>query len=540
MKEEIQRRDRIVSSAVWSAYGDALGFMSELTDRSGLQHRTEFDRIETTVNWKRRIGGRFGIIVDLPAGIYSDDTQLRLATSRAIRGDGTFDAHAFSKVEIPVWNSYALGAGRGTRAAAVNMSKEGVAWFSNFFKTKDADYLNSGGNGAAMRIQPHVWVATESQVFSDLMMPIFQNAIITHGHPRGFVGALVHALCVFCAVRTGACPSLNDICDAIRVIEELPNLVPNDPDISMFWLPTWEDRAGVTLRKAVDEVLDEVRAKLTMIKSLQGTSAEKYSEAVTLLDATNESKKGSGVITTVLAAFLAHEFESQGINPALLLAANALGTDTDSIATMVGAILGAVDTRENHAVLLDRSYIEMEAHRLAEIGAGKRQEQFIYPDLFKWSPPKTQMDSVSEENGKTYVLGLGEVLERSMQMFSNNRSSESWQFLETLFGQTLLIKRRAFEGRTPRKGNPPTNKFGMKKNLSSTGKESELTLSGFELTPAPRSIDELTSEAISNAFDPSILGHHLLELSEGANGVEKAIAYASIIAKAKISRNKKK
>lgn len=57
-------------------------------------------------------------MVDLPAGCYSDDTQLRLATSGSILGDAHFDVETFAKVELTIWPSYALGGGRGTKAAA--------------------------------------------------------------------------------------------------------------------------------------------------------------------------------------------------------------------------------------------------------------------------------------------------------------------------------------------------------------------------------------------------------------------------------------
>ena len=118
MNANLNKQEAIKKSALWAAYGDALGFITELTDEKGLKWRTGTSRIIKTIPWKRKIGGQFGVIVDLPAGCYSDDTQLRLSTCRAIRGDGKFDVEAFAKVELPVWLSYALGAGRGTKTAA--------------------------------------------------------------------------------------------------------------------------------------------------------------------------------------------------------------------------------------------------------------------------------------------------------------------------------------------------------------------------------------------------------------------------------------
>src|SRR2546430_1538367 len=93
-------------SAVWAAYGDALGFITELADEGRVQYRSGSSNVTRTIEWRRKIGSLTGITVVLPAGTYSDDTQLRLATSRAIRGDGTFDVAAFSKVELPAWTNY--------------------------------------------------------------------------------------------------------------------------------------------------------------------------------------------------------------------------------------------------------------------------------------------------------------------------------------------------------------------------------------------------------------------------------------------------
>src|ERR1051325_9959580 len=193
----------IRNSALWAAHGDALGFISELVDRKGLIRRIDADRVTRTVPWRRRVGGRFGIEIMLPAGCYSDDTQLRLSTSRAIRGDGEFDVEAFAKVELPIWLSYALGAGKGTRSAAMSLSHQNANWFSNFFNDEHISYVNCGGNGAAMRIQPHVWSARDRSRPETFIVDVIKNSVCTHGHPRGILGAVFHALCLAMTLDRG-------------------------------------------------------------------------------------------------------------------------------------------------------------------------------------------------------------------------------------------------------------------------------------------------------------------------------------------------
>ena len=174
--------------------GDALGWISELVDEKGLDRRTLGKPLRHPIGWKRRIGGRAGITVDLPVGSYSDDTQLRLATARSIRPDG-FDVEAFSKVELPVWPSYAFGGGRSTSAAAANLAKPRVQWFANTFK----GWTKSGGNGAAMRIQPHVWATSTPDDPKSFLSDVVKNAVLHALSPEWSVG------CGATFIDTGEC-----------------------------------------------------------------------------------------------------------------------------------------------------------------------------------------------------------------------------------------------------------------------------------------------------------------------------------------------
>ena len=107
-------------SAMWAAYGDALGFITEGTDARGVNRRLAGKTLGP-VTWRRKLGYK-GPEVELPAGAYSDDTQLRLATSRAI-SDGQFDVESFALCELPLWPAYALGGGRGSLDARATPRK---------------------------------------------------------------------------------------------------------------------------------------------------------------------------------------------------------------------------------------------------------------------------------------------------------------------------------------------------------------------------------------------------------------------------------
>ncbi len=165
---------RVQGSMLWAAYGDALGFISELTDRKGLERRTHGKPLDQLMAWRRRVGGRQGIEVGLPPGCWSDATQLRMAVSRSMTGRG-FDVETFARIELPVWPSYSLGGGRASKAAAKNLGKPRTLWYANTFP----GWVDAGGNGAAMRIQPHVWASKDRE--DDFLLDVVSDSVCTHG-----------------------------------------------------------------------------------------------------------------------------------------------------------------------------------------------------------------------------------------------------------------------------------------------------------------------------------------------------------------------
>jgi hypothetical protein len=56
----MDRTEQNRHSAEWAAYGDALGFMTELADAGRVQYRIGAEQVQETVAWKRKIGGYNG------------------------------------------------------------------------------------------------------------------------------------------------------------------------------------------------------------------------------------------------------------------------------------------------------------------------------------------------------------------------------------------------------------------------------------------------------------------------------------------------
>ena len=543
--------DRLRRSALWAAYGDALGFISERVGEKWLKQRLgAHSNLSTTVAWKRRVGGRFGATVNLPAGCYSDDTQLRLATARCIRSDGHFDVEAFAKVELPVWRSYALGAGLGTMAAALNLSRSSVNWFSNFYSDRRSDYFRSGGNGAAMRIQPHVWAARQNDDRVDTILSMCRNTICTHGHPRGILGALFHGLTVLTALERHVIPGPEEWLKIVEELRSLPELLRNDKELGSLWLRVWEYRKGESFMAAVGVVIDELLRDIELLTTDHGEGSQKnHLNAVDALSARDAKERGSGTKTALLASHLAWLNKST-MTPAAALetAASTLNSDTDSIATMAGAILGLAAAQEPRQEIQDRAYIERDIDRLDEISQKKTVRDFSYPDLITWVPPATQLDALGLWEGQKALAGLGMLEPIGSPAEGQSKDKPHWQWFRLDFGQSIVAKHREtlqplVSGALPvQKSDIPVKSVKNRRHSARTGSlfsPQPLVSSTKAVRPeqAQNLLNELTQEAIRSDFDERIVGRNLLAASRVS--IENAIAYAAIIAKAKLVRHQK-
>ena len=431
-----RRRVQVQRSALWAAYGDALGWISELTNKEGLRKRTFGRELCRPVEWTRRIGGRGGVVATMPRGCYSDDSQLRLATGRAIRADG-FDVEAFAKIELPVWLSYALGAGKSTSAAASNLAKPKVPWFCNTFK----GWTNSGGNGAAMRVQPHVWAASRPGEPVSFLPDVVRNAICTHSNPCGLMGAVLHSLALAHTVAVRTPPTPDELFKAVDLAESLPDQIHNDQEVGHYWRAAFERDAG-DFGEAWASVVDQTKEAIRIAGALPSgvTGAARYDSMIENLGLRKPATRGSGLLTAVAATGLTWCEERP--EEAMRIAANSLGTDTDTIATMTGAILGAVADEEPPVDVLDTGLFRSEANRLAEIGAGGQPPSHHYPDLLHWSAPESRADALLfSAGGGLHVLGLGSAVAKDEPMPSR-QAGFVWQWLHLEIGQTIFIKRR--------------------------------------------------------------------------------------------------
>lgn len=528
-------------SALWAAWADALGFQTELAgDKQQLQRRIGAEQVEGTSAWRRRIGGRFGVQVDLPAGTYSDDTQLRLAVCRCIRASGRFDIEAFSKIELSVFLSYELGAGLGTKAAANALGKRSVRWNSNFFSSKRSAYIEGGGNGAAMRIQPHVWAASDLRPAVYLPAAI-SDAVTTHGHPRGILGAALHGLAVGSVLREEAVPEPRRWSGMVDYLRRVPAIMSEQDALAERWLPLWEQHAGRSWLSAVTETVDELERQVQIAADLAqhppGSEAELYAELCERLGGLAPKTRGCGTLAAVLSLWLAWRHQDNAAE-GLRIAANLVGSDTDTVATMAGALLGPVTDQPLPGALLDHDLHIREAQRLERLRTGEPVEDFPHPDPLHWQQPATLADAVGLLDDELAVAGLGTAKSDGVMIPGPAKDGTGWQWLETAFGQHMLVKRRQDLAHLPDWSRP--------RHRATTASDEPLTLeleqSPLERLPRaanrrardehglPDEVEEAVAQVVASDFESGrfmLLYHHLVRLPYGAT---KAGLFATIVA----------
>ena len=365
-----------------SAIGDALGWITEFeTSTKSLIEKYGVEKIDRFYSWKMKEGGRFyGYFDNIKPGSYSDDTQLLLAVARSIQRDGSLDNNYFAKIELPNWLLYSRGGGRTLKIAAKKIKRKSVTWFNNFYSHKINneifDYKQSGANGAAMRILPIALVNYGK--FEKIKEEIFCNSLITHGHPRAIIGAILYGI------------AINNILDynisnfkweyfLTQIGQDFHNKFKlnfkNRKEIKE-WLYKWNKTSDISFEslyfQTLSESLNALRIIYTSIKhnlSIKSTLEK--------LGCYNKATKGSGISTVIAAIFLTCKHYNEPV-VAILEAVNALGTDTDSIAAFTGGLLGALlgddIIPEIWDEVQDKNYLEKTALNLLAISNGNNAE----------------------------------------------------------------------------------------------------------------------------------------------------------------------
>jgi ADP-ribosylglycohydrolase len=330
--------------------------------------------VKDFVSWEKLVGGKWwGYDERIEQGEYSDDTQLTLAVARSIAESGQFEPERFAYEELPLWLQYERGGGRSVKTAARRLVGKSTDWQSNFYKQRNLDYKTAGANGAAMRNLPIALVNVDLE--SCLIKDSFLNSIITHGHPRAILGAILFALAVKYALTASQGIPIASLVEYLREgMNNIGKVIAGDDRISL-WIRKWEqEKEGQSFRQTFKQTYLEALGYLKSIDQYVNAEAKSY---YTFVGALEPLTKGSGLATVCVAIYLFLKYLEEP-EAALIIAVNMLGSDTDTIGVFLGSLLGAyhgmkVVPTHLFTRVQDRDYLLKTAKRLHSIAAGEKE-----------------------------------------------------------------------------------------------------------------------------------------------------------------------
>lgn len=322
-----------------AASGDALGWPIEPRgNRVGgtrdLEPQLAF------IDWTRREGGRYAPHERrIPAGTYSDDTQLLLAVARSVGLGDEWWQH-FTRLELPMWTLYELGGGGAVKRAAQSWAKGVAPWA----QPKPADrrkYFEAGANGVVMRVLPHAIYSAQDDTFLPIAERIVADGVATHGHPRAHVGALAAGYSMWIALRWQGkvdYGALIEHCiDERHAWSAMPTLTAEAPD----WHERAEEALGSDYPQIWAQTVEEMLGLLDTCRTAIGRgSLARDSQVLEELGAFGR-EGGAGTRTAAVAIYLASRYLARP-SAGLLAAAFARKSDADTIACVTGALLGAL------------------------------------------------------------------------------------------------------------------------------------------------------------------------------------------------------
>ena len=385
MKPETKYKGAIKLAAI----GDALGWITEFErNTEGVKSKYGTSYVSKFYDWEKKVGGRFnGYIDKLKKGSYSDDTQLMLSVARSIMVNGAIDREYFSKVELPSWLLYARGAGRTIKNAARKIERKSAKWNNNFFDYRTGnitiDYRESGANGAAMRVLP-IALANFGDI-DKMKEEIFANSIVTHGHPRAIIGAMLygyaaHTILKFRPEYFSYKIYLTELGKDIHRKFSIPFIKKDD---FSSWENEWNSKAQIPFAEQYKVVLDETQQYLRNIYKCLNDNIDDET-ALHMLGCYNLDTKGSGTSTVIAGIFLCCKYHKEPIK-GIEQAVNLIGTDTDSIAAFAGGLIGSLHGTsiipDRYKLIQDSDYLDKVAVRLLEISEKRAVKEKVQNHL---------------------------------------------------------------------------------------------------------------------------------------------------------------
>jgi ADP-ribosylglycohydrolase len=335
---------RAVGAMLGAAFGDALGWPNERISKAKVSKQPQ-GRLQEFRKWTRITGGRFFSHDELiGAGDYSDDTQLILCMSRSLlHGDFWWDH--FTRIELPFWTVYERGGGGATKRAANAWMDGAMPWAPRQKSQEVKSYFNAGGNGVAMRILPHIIFHKESNDFKPIATNVMRDGICTHGHPRALLGAIVYSYALWVSLKRESKLGYGELVEDLIANVKTWSAFPEHSILPMDW---W-DQANKAL-KDYSDVWESTKLEILEYLNVCRTEIAKGAlciddEALKRIQCFNKQISGAGTVGAIAAVYLASRYAADPIN-GVIKAAFAIGSDTDTIASMSGGLLGCINGKD--------------------------------------------------------------------------------------------------------------------------------------------------------------------------------------------------
>lgn len=383
------KTSKAVGAMLGAACGDALGWPNERIGKSKAPKQQ--GRLHDFRSWTRRSGGRFFPHEEtIEAGEYSDDTQLILCLSRSLlKGEAWWDY--FTQVELPFWSAYERGGGGATKRAVDSWLDGVVPWSLNRKPQDMKRYFEAGGNGVAMRVLPHILRLGEKE-FPEIAANIFLDGVTTHGHPRALLGALAYGFALWAAFRKDSKLAYGELVEDLINNADIWSALPAAPAIQAEW-KNQAERNLPGYVKLWESAKAEVLEYLVVCRAELAKGALSFDDDVLKKLQCFSKISGAGTVAAIAAVYLASRHAADPIN-GVVKAAFAIGSDTDTIASMTGGLLGCINGSDwlspVRQDIQDATYIEKCASRLA----GGQVEDKANIEPVRRTPLKNWIDDV--------------------------------------------------------------------------------------------------------------------------------------------------
>jgi ADP-ribosylglycohydrolase/catechol 2,3-dioxygenase-like lactoylglutathione lyase family enzyme len=437
MASPLNRGQRVRGALVGVAVGDALGWPQEQNAKN-VDRRTPLPEPKFR-SWTRRAGGRFQPFEEhINAGEFSDDTQLTLCIARSLLHGNDWLEH-FTRKELPTWALYERGGGRSVLRAAGSWATGHPPWSND--KSDPRDYFATGANGVAMRVLPHVAFGVGGD-FDAVRHRIVLDACATHGHAAALIGALLHASSLWHALRLEGTLGYGELLE--RLSENSSTWADQATlDFPSDWIDVRRRMRGDSYEDEWSRAVDEAHSLLEIARdSMRSGPLADDEDTLKRLGVFDRKVNGSGIVTAVGAALIASRSAS---SPELGLVQSAFlkGADTDTLASMTAALLGAIAGLEwlngLRRTVQDGDYLVAVAHRLVlgEAKSAADTTPVTKSSLDRWtrSLAETTPGTVTEMPGGREVS-----VEAAEDIPTKSASSTTVRYrLRAVDGETLYI-----------------------------------------------------------------------------------------------------